>query len=276
MAFGHPSPSAPPAPGTASGSARQVVPMQKLQAVLDRFEISIAEANDLTCLQDYRVVCILDDSGSMENSSEPVHLRSLGKPCKTRWQELQETMLAIIEITACVIGHGVTLHFLNRPSILDVRSASDSRVAASFAHPPCGGTPLAQTLKRVVQSANREHGLLLFIFTDGEPSDGRENFSGALRTVVKDCNAKVQIMACTNDDAVMEWLNQIDSDFHEVDVTDDYYTERDEVLRTGRAPRFTRGDWMVKALLGPICRKYDEWDEEVKGKEAQCGLCNIM
>merc|ERR1719336_3283165 len=45
--------------------------MDKLNGILDRFEISIAEANDLVVLQDYEIVIICDDSGSMSGAAQP-------------------------------------------------------------------------------------------------------------------------------------------------------------------------------------------------------------
>jgi len=62
-------------------------------------------------------------------------------------------------------------------------------------------------------------------------------------------------------------MNELDEKITEVDGTDDYYSERQEVLRAGKAKRFTGGDWLIKALLGPICTKFDAWDEgHGKGK----------
>jgi len=68
-------------------------------------------------------------------------------------------------------------------------------------------------------------------------------------------------MACTDDEASVGWLNDLDERFTEVDVTDDYYSEREEVLRARKVAKFTRGDWLIKALLGPVSAKFDAWDE---------------
>eukprot|EP00932_Pfiesteria_piscicida_P005483 SRR837773.15393.p1 GENE.SRR837773.15393~~SRR837773.15393.p1 ORF type:complete len:242 (+),score=58.20 SRR837773.15393:93-728(+) len=210
-------------------------------------------------------------------AAEPAGQRTLGQPARTRWDELQETLSALIEIASCVNSHGIQLHFLNRGPVDNVTSGNDPRFRQAFASPPRGGTPLASTLKRVVQGADREHNVLLFIFTDGEPSDGKAAFKEALRSVVTDYHAKVQIMACTSDDEVTDWLNRVDREFTQVDVTDDYYSERAEVLKAGLAPRFTRGDWCMKALLGPVSKKYDAWDEKLKHHQTpECELCSIM
>merc|ERR1719203_2175491 len=139
-------PSAPPEPA--------VDKMAKIQAVLSRFEISIAEADDLVALEDYEIVIIADDSGSMGNSAEPPHMRRLGAPKKTRWMELTETCAEIVEIAACFDESGIDLFFLNRGPVLEVTHAEDPRFREAFRKPPGGGTPLTETLKRVVKKVS--------------------------------------------------------------------------------------------------------------------------
>jgi len=170
------------------------------------------------------------------------------------------------------------VHFLNRQPVLQVKAAADPRLVHSFLPVPQGGTPLTETIRRVASSMKGEHPTLLFIFTDGEPNGGRTPLRNALRNLVKESNVRVQIMACTADESVMDWLGEIDCEFNEVDVTDDFHSERQEVLRAGLAPRFTRGDWCMKAMLGPVCLKYDLWDEQLKrSKTPDCDLaCSIM
>mmetsp|Transcript_61689 Transcript_61689/g.156103 ORF Transcript_61689/g.156103 Transcript_61689/m.156103 type:complete len:288 (-) Transcript_61689:199-1062(-) len=258
------------------------VMMHKLQAVLDRFEISIAEANDLVVLEDYDIVVIADDSGSMQNAAQPSHMRTSGAPIKTRWDELKETISEIIEIASCFNPAGIDVHFLNRPTLPQVKHANDARFHAAFASQPSGRTPLTETLQRVAGQVCTERGVLLFILTDGEPNGGKRPFSRTLKSLVSSMKLRIQIMACTGDDEEVEWLNDLDCELTELDVTDDYHTERAQVLRTGLAKRFTRGDWCMKAMLGPVSQKFDRWDEggkrSVKADDCgpDCGVCSIM
>mmetsp|Transcript_77029 Transcript_77029/g.160289 ORF Transcript_77029/g.160289 Transcript_77029/m.160289 type:complete len:259 (+) Transcript_77029:128-904(+) len=251
--------------------------LARLQKVLDQFEITIAEANDLVVLMDYNIMIIADDSGSMTLSAEPAEERQLGKPSLTRWAELQNTLSAVIDVAACFDPQGVDVHFLNRTPVRGVQNQSDTRLKQAFQTPPAGATPLTQMLQRVAKESKLEKGMLLLVFTDGEPSGGREDFRNALKQLVKQHNVRVQIMACTADENVVAWLSEVDEEFAEVDVTDDYYSERKEVLRAGLAPRFTRGDWCMKAMLGPVSRKYDLWDERLaKPNQTECGECCVM
>lgn len=249
-----------------------------MQAVLDRFEITIAEANDLVILEDYEIVVIADDSGSMCNAAQPPHMRMMGGQVKTRWDEQKETLSGIIEIASCFSPAGIDVHFLNRPPLPQVKHASDARFQAAFASQPSGRTPLTETLQRVASQVCTERGVLLFILTDGEPNGGKGHFSSTVRSLVSTRKLRVQIMACTAEDDEIEWLNDLDCELKEVDVTDDYYAERAQVIRAGLAKRFTRGDWCMKAMLGPVSQKFDRWDEGVqrKGKVVECDLCSIM
>lgn len=106
--------------------------------------------------------------------------------------------------------------------------------------------------------------MLLFIMTDGEPNGGTGPFCKEIERIIgkgAGGKVKVQIMACTDDDEAVGWMNDLDGKFTEVDVTDDYYSERAEVSKAGRVQKFTRGDWVIKAMLGPVSAKFDAWDE---------------
>lgn len=233
--------------------------MAKLEGILAQFEVNIAEANDLTILYDYEIVIIADDSGSMMAPSQP----RPGSP--TRWDELKDTLGLIVELGSCFDDSGIDIYFLNRPKLEGVKSAYDSQFVEAFQRPPSGTTPLTETLSRVVKEEQGEKPTLLFILTDGVPNGGPQQFCSALRNMVQKRSTsktvKVQIMACTGDDAAVGYLDDLDRQLTELDCTDDYYTERDQVLRSGRAPKFTRGDWCMKAMLGPVSQKFDAWDE---------------
>lgn len=236
--------------------------MARLEAVLNRFEVSIAEANDLVVLQDYEMVIIGDDSGSMLNAAEPAHLRALGAPVKTRWNELGETITQIVDLACCFDESGVDVYFLNREPVLGVKSIEDAAFLQAIQAPPRGTTPLTETMQRVAQRSAGERKVLLFILTDGEPNGGKGPFIQALRSVVASKRTKVQIMACTAEDDEIGWLNELDRELAEVDVVDDYRAEREQVIRVGLATRFSRGDWCLKAMLGPVSHKFDAWDEQ--------------
>merc|ERR1712039_1132134 len=137
---------------------------------------------------------IVDDSGSMLNPALPAQMRRLGGPVRTRWDELKETIGGIIEIANCFSEEGIDLHFLNRESLLKVKHAADPSFVQAFEKPPRGLTPLTETLERVANQISTDRGVLLFIFTDGEPNRGPDRFKESLRRLISQMNIRVQIM----------------------------------------------------------------------------------
>lgn len=258
-------PQAAPAPAAAAGASG--VHLQKLQQVLDRFEVSIAEANDLVALQEYEVMLIIDDSGSMSLPAAPASQRSLMAPgVASRWDELKTTVALIVDIATCFDESGLDFFFLNRGYLQGIRSSQDPQFLNAFASGPSGTTPLTESLQMVANQYHGEKPVLLFILTDGEPNGGPKVFEKELKKMVTrkstDRTFRVQIMACTGEDDAVGYLNDIDEKFGKVDVTDDYYSEMQEVLKkVRRVNKFTRGDWCMKAMLGPISSKFDAWDE---------------
>merc|ERR1719507_1894349 len=184
----------------------------------------------------------------MLNAAEPPHMRTVGVQPRTRWDELKETVSEIVEIATCFDESGVDVYFLNREPALKVKTSKDRQFVQAFQAPPRGTTPLTETLDRVASQVSTERGVLLFILTDGEPNRGKGPFISTLTRIVQSVKIRVQILVCTAEDDEVEWLNGLDHQLKEVDVTDDYFQEKKEVLRTGLAPKFTRGDWCMKAM----------------------------
>lgn len=239
--------------------------MERLAAILDMFEITIAEANDLVVLADYEIVIIADDSGSMQMASLPPAERKLGMPIPTRWDELKQTCALLVELGNCFDESGLDIFFLNRPALKEVKSQTDPAFVEAFSKKPGGTTPLTECLRGVSKTVEGEKPILLFILTDGQPNGGVGPFCQEIERIVKkrsvSCTVKVQIMACTDDNEAVGWLNDLDAKFAEVDVTDDYSSEKAEVLAARKVGKFSRGDWLIKAMLGPVSAKFDAWDE---------------
>lgn len=66
----------------------------------------------------------------------------------------------------------------------------------------------------------------------------------------------VTFLACTDDLEAVSYLSNWDKTMPNIDVVDDYRSERAEIQRTrGPSFPFSFGDYIVKALLGSI----DPW-----------------
>merc|ERR1740121_501766 len=191
----------------------------------------------------------------------------MGEPARTRWGELKQTISLFVDLAACFDESGIDIFFLNRGKI-NAKSATDACFTDAFTKPPAGTTPLTETLMRVVVECGGEKPVLLFMLTDGVPDGGVKPFEEEMRRVVNKQSTqhtfKLQLMACTSDEKSIMWMDHLDKDLPGVDCTDDYFAERDQVLRTRKIEKFTRGDWCLKAMLGPLCQKFDGWDEKSK------------
>jgi len=135
--------------------------MDRLRDILERFEITIAEANDLVILADYEIVIIADDSGSMSMASQPPGMRKLGAPIPSRWDELKDTTSLLVELANCFDESGVDLYFLNRPKLNNLKSISDPNFIAAFDAKPRGSTPLTECMRAVAAECGGERPVLL-------------------------------------------------------------------------------------------------------------------
>eukprot|EP00756_Hemistasia_phaeocysticola_P063715 Hpha_TRINITY_DN7190_c0_g1::TRINITY_DN7190_c0_g1_i1::g.29833::m.29833 len=237
----------------------QGAPRPPLQEMLDTYEISIAQQGDLQTLTEYDIVFLADDSGSMNVTETTAGVT------QTRWKELQGTLSALIDFASYFDDDGTDIYFLNRPGLEAVTDGKDPRIGACFQSNPRGTTPLAARFRWVVESRPTNKPLLVIIATDGEPDEGVATFVATARMLltIPGRNVRLGIMACTQDDRAVGWLNQLDDDpivGDKVDVCDDYESERGEVLKSGKVSRFLLSDYYVKAMLGPLLSKYDNMD----------------
>jgi len=129
------------------------------------------------------------------------------------------------------------------------------------------GTRVLEVGERAAIRMGTEHPILMFVLTDGEMDDKQQAlFEKNIDTLMhKKHHANghfhLQLMACTNDSESTEWLSHLEYRFEAVDCIDDYQVELAQVMKAKKTTTFTRGDWVLKAMLGPISRKHDNLDE---------------
>lgn len=119
-----------------------------------------------------------------------------------------------------------------------------------------------------------QQGLLNVIITDGAPStikgeDGKKAFR---RVKQRPSQAKniVNFLVTTDQDSDVDYLDGMDKWVPGVDVTDDYLTEADQIRKkTGK--KISRGDYVLKAVIGAASKKLDRQDER-----QGCGPCTIL
>ncbi|KAJ3415405.1 hypothetical protein HDV05_004999 [Chytridiales sp. JEL 0842] len=269
----------PPQPVPVANPAE--IAMQKFQQLVQRNEISQFMAVRLRKLEMFDIVLICDDSGSMNTPCvQGISTQNPYAPSVTRWQELKMTTKTILDISCTLDSDGVDVYFLNRQPLRNV--TSPEMVEPVFAVAPQGYTPIARVLRQVIAEkgnrANRDAGkkLLILIATDGQPTDDRGyvdkqtlmnvlmNERGAPGSIL------VTFVACTDDESEIGYLNEWDKKISNVDVVDDYRSEKEEVMKVqGANFPFSRGDWVCKLLLGGIDPEIDALDERRVGGGVQ-------
>jgi len=238
--------------------------------IIEKYEISRTYADKLQVLQGFKIVFVFDDSGSMKTVLDDSPLNKNNTLMKAkRWDELQYFANISIEIASLFDSNGCDVYFLNKGLVRNV--AHSSQLASYFASGPGGYTPLTNTFNSVLSNnieAIKEKKLLVLIVTDGEPT----NTSGDVDVkAFKKCLLNrnpiekifVTIVACTDDDTSIDYMNKWDRDIKNLDVVDDFRNERLQIRKIkGNNVNFSYGDYVVKSLIGSIDPSLDKQDEK--------------
>ena len=101
--------------------------------IMQKHFISGFFSRKLKSLVAFKIVFILDDSGSMNKTLEESPLNK-GSFKATRWDELQEFIRISIEIASVVNPEGCDVYFLNRRMVKNVKKPEE--IASSFKKKP--------------------------------------------------------------------------------------------------------------------------------------------
>ena len=99
--------------------------------IMQKHSISGFWSRKLKSLNNYKIVFILDDSGSMNKSLEDSPLNK-GSFKATRWDELQEFIKISIEIANTVNPEGCDVYFLNRRMVKNVKKPESTIITKMF------------------------------------------------------------------------------------------------------------------------------------------------
>ncbi|CAF1079299.1 unnamed protein product, partial [Didymodactylos carnosus] len=226
--------------------------MQRINQIAQKYEINPALESRLRILEGFEIVLLCDDSGSMNTPLE------IGT--QTRWDEMKQIVNIILDICIIFDSNGVDIYFLNRRPVQNVTNMS--QLNECFSSKPQGMTPIVPTLRNILRTkgvqANEGKKLLIFIATDGAPTNdqGQVDIQSLEYVVRNERNPQttyISFLACTDDNDSVAYLSNWDKQMQNVDVVDDYKTEKQEVQRQrGYQFPFSYGDYIVKALLGAI------------------------
>ena len=277
----HAEPSAPPPPSynhfsqISQGATIPVLSKgAKITALLNKYEIDNLFSEKLGILDDFDIVFLFDDSGSMKT---PITGSS-----KTRWDELKEVANICFEISTIFDDDGIDIYFLNRVPLLNVSNPETLNYILN--EDPYGRTPLTKKCNEIFEKhSSCLKPLLLVIATDGIPTDNAGHADiKSFEKCMKDKNHSktyVSFLACSDSDDDVGYLNRLDRVVPNVDTLDDYHSELKEVKKAqGSKFKYSLGDHTVRLLLGPICPELDSLDEKkLNGCSLGCNsLCNIL
>ena len=236
---------------------------QQILNILMKYEI---KRDFATRLQQHlfmtKIVFIYDDSSSMNTklADSPLNTNIFRA---SRWDELKYFSRISFEISSQFCPEDIDVFFLNRPPCRALRHIND--LEPYLVNEPQGYTPIKRVMQTVLFENNPQRKLLIILVTDGEPTDDFGNsdiigFRNCLNS--RDLNVFTTIVACTDDNQSMTYLNNWDKTTPRLDVVDDFRNERLEVLRArGMNFPFSYGDYIVKCLIGSMDPQLDNLDE---------------
>lgn len=234
-------------------------------------------------------VIVIDNSGSMDRAiTGETHLdpAQFGGVVR-RIDELRDFLRTAVSILAIDSPDGVDVYWLNDPFQragvagyfrAGVHSYAD--IEHELAQPPHSGTPLNRVLSTVITKycTNMETPMHCIVCLDGEPDavDGNRKLAQrqCQQTILRRPNPHRNIMnfkVCTDNDAEVKWINKMDPT-PGIDISDDFKTERREVLRAGKVSAFNYGDFVVKSCIGAASPVIDGLDEPTFARRLSMAL----
>lgn len=247
--------------------------LEKFKNIITKYDINYDFAFRLRAIEGFEVVMILDDSSSMYTPSIDRNQANLSpfSQLPTRWDELKHVVSIVVDLASTLDPDGIDIYFLNRPALLHV--SDSSQLNETFSRLPNGPTPITRVLHEVLNIKRpqiHDRKLLILIATDGLPTDDNgqndlKRLEKVLRTERYPSMERIYItfIACTNDLQSVGYLNRFDKAIPNIDVLDDYQSERAEILAVqGKNFPFSYGDYVVKILMGSIDRWFDKLDEK--------------
>jgi hypothetical protein len=205
------------------------------EVILEKNQDNFAEMQAVICplvwkeiekVYYFKVICVIDNSFSMNTRIKQRHSESPN----TRWDELKMNVSMLCKLTSG-IGCAVSFNFIN-PVMIDgvmrdqVDNVTDiSQLRDFLNNGPHGVTPMCRSLLNIEKDVRATSTpTFIIIMTDGEPSDscplsgnlsvyGGAGFKRCVQRIVS-CrdHVYVNILACTDNEKEIEFMNGIDSD----------------------------------------------------------------
>lgn len=232
-------------------------------------------------------VLVIDNSSSMNFGLDETPLVKQGGGVVRRIDELAHFVRLALPILALDSVDGVDVWFLNHfdgragPVLIENVHAFDQ--IALHLKKGCGCTPLVETLSAVLaryQPLLSEEGVHIIVSTDGAPDQGIVQGGQMIFNILfqrpSPKKSVVNFFVCTDDDTEVAYLETVDKKCPNVDVVDDYRTEKAQVLAKKRVKNFSMGDYVVKAIIGGARADIDQLDESTTPKNRDVPINRVV
>lgn len=250
--------------------------LDNLSNVFAKYEVPIGVVNKLLALLQYDLNFIIDDSGSMQQSTDSYayqagdYMRnklqrknSNMNRCMSRWEEAEDRLHIMVDMLAYIPTGKITIGFLNNNKKIELKrkgskniehfsKKAHEKIDKAFKSLPAGLTPIMRRLK---EAFNYSKGKTMhYLFTDGIPSDASTNDVAQLvKNRVNPENNPFTFISCTDQDHETEWMKKIEEIAPYTAELDDFSDERNEVLKDqGPAFPYTKGLWLISQLVSAI------------------------
>ena len=232
--------------------------LRKLEEFLKDAEVNVAKPDDLRPLKDYKVIIVADDSHVEVEVDTQVEvdanlcakaLRKRNREARRKqriasWGELQETVGHFIGLGNCLNSDGVDIYFLNRGIFRKVRDKNCDPLLDVYLKGPGGHMMLTPALRQIAKETRAcTKPFLVAILVHGRPVCDLEAVDHHV-AVLTSREFKVLIIPMRPHHVLLERSRfQGDLLVHRAEA---FHDVKD---RFHRGVPFTRGDWVVSALL---------------------------
>ncbi len=242
----------------------------------------------LAVLSNYELDFIIDNSSSMnqyDGMRNPETNLSM-----TRLEEAIYRLSNIADLLSYIPVKGITLRNLSgnhSPATINCQ-ASPQKISSQikdyldqvYKSPRSSTTPLyTALLSSIEENKKSSNPRIIYVLNDGEPNS-RGRASDVCDLLQRGRNHEknpVCLIACTDDERSIGWMNDADN-IERVHVVDDYESEkRDIQAKQGQEFPVTEGFYAMSSLLGAVDDLFDKADEnhiyshrqyqEILGKE---------
>ncbi len=233
--------------------------------------IPLSLVNRLKRLRNYSIVVIINDNDSMMKSDSGSSIQPQNQEL-TRFESLKFRLASVVPLLACLADRGLTVKALNQPEMVidnNLLPEQKERHLSCFLETlkPGGNISLLNTLnEQFCQAKARNTPTIAYLLTDGDTDDcgllnsriDTFNLFNQFRTQARGDFFPISIMACTDDQNQLAWMNIIGNSIDHLRISNNYFHEATEAVETHGPINYSPGIHNTAFLLGAIEPIFDK------------------